>query len=149
MPVNGVSYDHESLVMEVPGVGQALTLTEVSYTPKKGAEVKTDSTGVPNRIVRKKFEGDFSATVARSEFNALLESTSETGVLGADPLAITLTYGDDGEEPVEDELEVKITEVELGSKEDDEAMAKLTGVQTKIPKLSGHDAYVVPGGGGQ
>ena len=75
MPVNGVSYDHESLVMEVPGIGQALTLAEVSYTPKKGAEVKTDSTGVPNRLVRKKFEGDFNATVARSEFNALLEST--------------------------------------------------------------------------
>ena len=70
-------------------------------------------------------------------------------MLGADPLAITLTYGNDGEEPVEDELEVKITEVELGSKEDDEAMTKVTGVQTKIPKLSGHDAYVVPGGGGQ
>ena len=149
MPINGASYDHESLIMEMPGVGQVLTLVEVSYTPKRDVDVKNDKNGVPHRIVRKGFEGDFSCTMARAEFNSLLEGTADTGVLGAEPMAITLTYGDDGEEPVEDELEVKITDTELGSKEDDEAMVKITGKQTSIPKLSGHEAYVVPGGGGQ
>lgn len=146
MPINGVAYDHESLEMGLPGVGTVVTLSDVNYAPTKEVEVKNDKNGVPHRIVRKGFKSDFDCTMARTEFNALAESTGETGVLGADPLAITLTYGYDGDEPVDDELEVKIEKVELGSKEDDEATAKLSGKLTQIPKLAGHDAYVVPGG---
>ena len=146
MPVNGVAYDHESLQMELPGVGQVLTLSEVNYSPTKEVEVKNDKNGVPHRVVRKGFKSDFDCTLARTEFNTLAESASDTGVLGAEPLAVTLTYGYDGDEPSDDELEVKIEKVELGSKEDDEAMVKLSGKLTQIPKLAGHDAYVVPGG---
>lgn len=145
MPVNGVSYDHESLEMEMPGVGTVLTLSEVNYSPTKEVEVKNDKNGVPHRVVRKGFKSDFDCTLARTEFNAFADSVSDTGVLGAEPLPITLTYGFDGDEPTEDEIEVKIEKVELGSKDDDEATVKLSGKLTQIPKLAGHDAYVVPG----
>lgn len=144
MAVNGEVYDHESLAMEMPGTGELVTLSEVNYDAGKEVDIKTDTRGVPRGQVRKAFKGEFSCSVARVEYDALAESTSETGILGAEPMPVTLVYGNDGQEPTQDDIEVKIDKVDLTSKEGEEVMVKLSGKQTKIPKLAGHDVYVVP-----
>ncbi len=144
MPVNGNMYDHESLEMEVPGVGQALSLTEVNYKAAKKGKTVTGSHGLPRAYARGKYEGTFDCTIAREEYHALAEATADTGVLGAEPVPVTLVYGADGEEPTEDNLEVKIEEIDTGSKEDEEAMVKITGTHTAVAEIAGQPVYVDP-----
>lgn len=143
--VNGIEYDSESLEIEVAGIGSSFTMIEVNYKATKDVDVPTGRHGLPRGgVTRKKYEGTFGCTIARSEYNALAEATSDTGVLGAEPFPVTLSYGNDGDEPTEDELEVKITEIDTGSKQDESTMVKLTGKHTKVAKLAGVPVYVDP-----
>ena len=52
MAVNGVEYDHESLEMQLEGVGLVVSLTEVNYDAERDVEVVNDKNGVPRGVVR-------------------------------------------------------------------------------------------------
>lgn len=145
MAVNGKEYDHESLQMEVEGIGLTTTLTDVSYTAERDVDVVTDAQGVPrgeDAVTRKPYQGSFSCTLAREEFDTLREATQDTGVLGRKSYAVTLTYQDDGGEAITDELSVRLTKVDFSSKEGDRTMVKLEGKQIKLPKIGGGDIFV-------
>lgn len=145
MAVNGVEYDHESLEMQLEGVGLVVSLTEVNYDAERDVEVVNDKNGVPRGVVRKGFQGSFDCTLARDQYDQLTEATSATGTLGAKPRQVTLTYGNDLQEPTVDELEVKITKVGFSSQEGERVMMKLEGKQTRMPRSAGAELYV-PGG---
>ena len=145
MAVNGVEYDHEALEMQLEGIGQVVSLTDVNYDAERDVDVVNDKNGVPRGVVRKGFQGMFDCTLARDQYNQLADATSATGVLGAEPLQVTLTYGDDLREPTSDELEVKITKVGWSSQEGERVTVKLEGKQTRLPRSAGADLYV-PGG---
>ena len=144
--VNGVEYDHESLEMQLEGVGLAVSLTEVNYDAERDVDVVTDKNGVPRGLVRKGFQGTFDCSLARDQYDQLVEATKDTGVLGAEPRQVVMTYSNDGEEPTSDELEVKITKIGWSSQEGERVMVKLEGKQTRLPRSAGSDLYV-PGGG--
>lgn len=143
--VNGVEYDHESLEMQFEGIGLVISLTEVNYDAERDVDVVNDKNGVPRGIVRKGFQGTFDCTLARDQYDQLTEATKATGALGAKPRQVTLTYGNDLQEPTVDELEVKITKSGFSSQEGERVMVKLEGKQTRIPRSAGAELYV-PGG---
>lgn len=145
MGVNGVEYDHEALQMEVEGIGLTTTLTDVNYTAERDVDVVTDADGAPrgpDGVTRKAFQGSFSCTLAREEFDALSEATQDTGVLGRKSYSVALTYQNDGGEAKNDELTVRLTKIDLSSKEGDRTMVKLEGKQVTIPKINGADIFI-------
>ena len=144
--VNGVPYDFESIRMNVPA-GKVVTLQDLDYDGEKGVEVVTTGDGEPYGSTRGEYKGMFKAVVSLFEFNILNESVSETGILGAPPMPVTVKYGADGDQPVVDKLEVKIEKFRKTIKKGtDLAVVELTGKQTRIADLNGVPAYVVPRG---
>lgn len=145
MAVNGVEYDHESLQMEVEGIGLVTTLTEVSYSAERDFDVVTDAQGVPRGeegVTRKPYSGSFSCTLAREEYDALREATTDTGVLGRKSYAVTLTYQNDGGAAITDELTVRLSKCDFDSKEGDRTMVKLEGKQIAVARIGGAEVFV-------
>ena len=139
--INGIVYDHESIKVMLP-TGMVSSIEEVSYGVKKDVDVSTDKSGRPRGTVHKAFEGDFKATMSLAEFELLNKANAATGILGAPPMPVVVTYGSIGQPPVVDTLTVKITEVPRKSSKDSEVMMEVTGKQTTIPILGGVPAYV-------
>lgn len=139
--INGVVYDHESIKVMLP-TGMVMSLEDVSYSVKKDVDVQTDKTGTPRGVVHKAFEGDFKATMSLAEFELLNKSMAATGILGAPPIPVVITYGAVGQAPIVDTITVKITEVPRKSSKDSEVMMEITGKQVTIPILNGQPAYI-------
>ena len=149
MPVNGIEYDHESLQIEVEGLGIATTLMEVSYDAARDVDVITDQRGVPRGpkgVARKKFEGSFDATLALEEYDALAEGVGEEGVLGRPSYRVILAYQDDEQPALTDELVVRITKISFSSKEGEVAKVRLEGKQVALPSINGRQIFSPAGG---
>lgn len=145
MAVNGVRYDHEGLRMSWGGASPT-SLRTVTYKCKKEKEVVTDQRGLPQGTVRKAFTGDFDCELSRSDYDAFAETVAEIGVLGAEGIEVTLVYGHYGGDAQTDELVVVINDCEFSSDQDAEAMVKLSGALTAVPKINGREIYVAPDG---
>ena len=142
--VNGIPYAFERIRLRVPA-GLVVTMSDIDYDGKKEKKVQTSVPGAPRGVTRGPFEGVFNAKVSLFEFNLLNESVSDTGILGAPPMPVTVMYGVGTEEPTTDELEIEIESFKkMGKTGTDEIMVELKGPQTKIPILDGVPAYVVP-----
>lgn len=139
--INGVVYDHESIKVMLP-TGMVMSIESVNYSIKKDVEVKTDKTGTPRGYVRQAFEGDFQATMSLAEFELLNKANAATGILGAPPMPVVITYGAVGQVPIVDTLTVKITEVPRKSEKDSEVVMEITGKQVTIPILNGQLAFI-------
>ena len=152
MPVNGVEYDHENLVMEVEGLGISTTLMEVSYDGGRDFEVITDQDGLPRgprAVARKAYEGAFSCTLSREEFDALSEGVGEVGVLGRPSYRVVLSYQQDDESPTTDELTVRLAKFSVDSKEGETVKVKLEGKQLSVASIGGRPLFRASGRRGQ
>lgn len=144
--VNKRSFDHESVRIEVSGIGQVLTMPEVNYDVEKGVKLVYNADGTPRGYVADgELKATWDITISRQEYRALAESLSDTGVLNAEPLTVTVTYANDDEEAQTDKLVVKITKVGSGSKRGDEAMQKLEGVVVDVPEFAGQPVWKARG----
>lgn len=144
--VNKRSFDHESVRIEVSGIGQVLSFPEVNYDVEKGAKVVFNNDGTPRGwVMDGELKATFDITVTRQEYHSLAESLSETGVLNSEPLNVTVTYANNDEEAQTDKLVIKFTKISSGSKSGDEAMQKLEGIVVDVPEFAGQPVWKAQG----
>lgn len=142
--INGIVYDFEDIVLATPA-GWSATLSSISYPVSRDIDVVTGVNGMPIGWVRKKFEGTVECEIGLAEYEILSTLFPVGGILGADPMPITITYGAVGKVPVIDVLPgVKITEVSRKADKESEVRMQLKGKMTAIPVLGGKPV-IIPG----
>lgn len=139
--VNGIVYDFESVKIMLP-TGQYGTCEDIKYGAKKDIDVVTDKNGIPRGYIRKGFDSDFEMDMSLDQFEKLNKSAEATGILGMEPIPVTVTMGDGSSPKIVDKLVVKITETPREMKKDSEIRMKIKAKVTEIPLFNGIPVYI-------
>jgi len=141
--INGIIYDYESTLAELP-TGMLLTIEKINYKDKKDDEVITGTNSVPIGIGRGEYSGTCDIEIGRAEYDALDKYASAYGgIYNMPPIPIVVSYGHNGQPKTTDKLEVHFNEREFGgSKGDKNLKVSLKGALTKPLITNGRPAYV-------
>ena len=140
--INGKHYDFESIKIALPS-GFLFMAESIKYSDKKSAKVLTGMGGIQTGYGMGAYEGDCEIETEREDYDAILTAVSAVGFYNLPPLAVSVTYADSGNVPIEDILEVKFDEREFSGKKGDETlMVTIKGKLTKPLLTNGTPAYI-------
>ncbi|MCG8643342.1 MAG: hypothetical protein MI862_26685 [Desulfobacterales bacterium] len=142
MPINGTSYDWESMEIRLPH-GTAVDITEISYSDEKPIEEHYGKGSIPTGYGRKNYKASGSLTLDLQEFEAL-KSGLDGSIYKAKPVQIVVGYANDDRPTVTDTLpDVKFTKIDTGGKQgDDKVGARKLDFSILSPiKWGDKDAY--------
>ncbi|VVS92746.1 hypothetical protein [Desulfoluna spongiiphila] len=124
MPINGNTYDWESVTIDLPN-GKAVDIEEISYNDSREIDVVYGKGSVSTKYGRKNYSASGSMSLLREEFERLRKNLGGS-VYKAKPFPISVCYANDDVPIVTDTLtEVKITKQDTSAKQDESATGKV------------------------
>lgn len=140
--VNGQVYDAGSIKIMMPS-GPAVLADGVDYPFEKESKVLNNARGVPRATIGGNFKGSFKITLTRWEFENLnTHAQTYGGIFNMPSIPVVISYGNIGQPPITDKLEVKITKLSNSPKKGEEVKVGVEGIQTAIPILNGKPLFV-------
>jgi hypothetical protein len=119
-------------------------LKSIKYSDKKKAKVHVGVGGIPTGFSRGKWEGSCEIELEREEYKVLnLFAAGSGGFYNMGPLVVTVTYGNLGETPAADVLNVVFDERDFSGKDGDEELTvSLKGQQVTPAIIDAVPAYI-------
>ena len=141
MPINGNTYDWESVLIEMPQ-GVAISIEEISYNDSRDIEAIYGKGSTAHKYGRKNYEASVSMTLDRDEYEAFRKACGGS-VYNAPLFPIISSYGNDDMPTITDTLpDIKITKQDTSAKqgEDNVGKVKLDGKILSPIKWNGEAA---------
>ena len=119
MPINGNTYDWESITIQGPQ-GTMIDIQEISYSDERPIEATYGKGSIPQGYGRKNYKASGNMTLLRTEFEALRLACGGS-VYTRQPLTIVVAYANEDQETVVDTLPtVHITKTDTSPKQGEE-----------------------------
>ncbi|VFQ45956.1 hypothetical protein [Desulfoluna butyratoxydans] len=124
MPINGNTYDWESVTIDLNGT-TAIDIEEISYNDSREIDLVYGKGSISTKYGRKNYSASGSMSLLREEFQRLRKKLGGS-VYKGEPFPISVSYGDEGMDTVTDTLpKVKITKQDTSAKQDESATGKV------------------------
>lgn len=121
MPINGNTYDWESVTIQGPQ-GVMIDVQEITYNDERSIEPTYGKGSIPQGYGRKNYKAAGNLTLLRTEYNALIEACGGS-VYTRQPVSITVAYANDDQDTVVDTLpSIHFTKQDASAKQGEEKM---------------------------
>lgn len=121
MTINGNLYDHESVTIQINSTGEAIGVTEISYSDERPIKPRYGRGGTARGYGRKNYASKGSMTLDRDEAEDLRKSLGGSYYEGYRPFPIIVAYANDDQPEIVDTLpDCMITKADTSDKQDDD-----------------------------